>query len=87
MKNLVVARMKIRNINFNNVRSRVYIYENSEDALYLIAIPELNWSLEVDITLNEDDLKEEIVIHLFTLIDESLANTIAEDIIERIFEN
>lgn len=87
MKNLVVSRMKIRDINFNNVRSHVYIYENSEDAFYLIAIPELNWSLEVDITLNEDDLKEEIVIHLFTLIDESSANTIAEDIIERIFEN
>ncbi|WP_420918366.1 YueH family protein, partial [Staphylococcus succinus] len=50
MKNLVVSRMKIRDVNFNNVRSHVYIYENIEDALYLIAIPELNWSLEVDIT-------------------------------------
>ena len=52
-----------------------------------MAIPDLNWSLEIDTSLNDDDIKEELVIHLFTLLDESTAVQIADDIGQSIFEN
>ena len=79
--------MKVKKINFNDIQPNVYIYENAVNQLFLIAIPEINWSLEVESTLNEDDMKEELVIHLFTLLDESTASRFADDIVKWIFEN
>ncbi|ANQ63810.1 hypothetical protein AVJ22_03700 [Staphylococcus equorum] len=79
--------MKISNIDCNDVHSNLYIYENAEAEVYLIALPELNWSLEIDTTLNEDDINDELVIHLFTLLDESTATKIATDIVKLIFED
>ncbi|MDW8544265.1 YueH family protein [Staphylococcus sp. KG4-3] len=79
--------MKVKKINFNDIQANVYIYENVIKQLFLIAIPEINWSLEVESTLNEDDMKEELVIHLFTLLDESTASHVADDIVKWIFEN
>ncbi|MBF0812667.1 YueH family protein [Staphylococcus xylosus] len=79
--------MKVKKINFNDIQANVYIYENVIKQLFLIAIPEINWSLEVESTLNEDDMKEELVIHLFTLLDESTASHFADDIVKWIFEN
>ncbi|MBM2658227.1 YueH family protein [Staphylococcus pseudoxylosus] len=79
--------MRVKKINFNDVQANVYIYENAVNQLFLIAIPEINWSLEVESTLNEDDMKEELVIHLFTLLDESTASRFADDIVKWIFEN
>ncbi|MGW7975485.1 hypothetical protein BU116_11005 [Staphylococcus xylosus] len=79
--------MKVKKINFNDIQANVYIYENVIKHLFLIAIPEINWSLEVESTLNEDDMKEELVIHLFTLLDESTASHFADDIVKWIFEN
>ncbi|EJX17828.1 hypothetical protein SOJ_21170 [Staphylococcus sp. OJ82] len=67
--------------------SNLYIYENTEAEVYLIALPELNWSLEIDTTLNEDDINDELVIHLFTLLDESTATKIATDIVKLILED
>ncbi|MCE7786204.1 YueH family protein [Staphylococcus xylosus] len=79
--------MKVKKINFNDIQSNVYIYENVVEQLFLIAMPEINWSLEVESTLNEDDMKEELVIHLFTLLDESTASHFADDIVKWILEN
>ncbi|CEF19294.1 YueH family protein [Staphylococcus xylosus] len=79
--------MKVKKINFNDVQANVYIYENVVEQLFLIAMPEINWSLEVESTLNEDDMKEELVIHLFTLLDESTASDFADDIVKWILEN
>ncbi|MEC5300601.1 MULTISPECIES: YueH family protein [Staphylococcus] len=79
--------MKVKKINFNDIQANVYIYENVVNQLFLIAIPEINWSLEVESTLNEDDMKEELVIHLFTLLDESTATRFADDIVKWILEN
>lgn len=79
--------MRVKKINFNDVQANMYIYENAVNQLFLIAIPEINWSLEVESTLNEDDMKEELVIHLFTLLDESTASRFADDIVKWIFEN
>ncbi|AID00989.1 hypothetical protein BU100_06920 [Staphylococcus xylosus] len=79
--------MKVKKINFNDIQANVYIYENVVEQLFLIAMPEINWSLEVESTLNEDDMKEELVIHLFTLLDESTASHFADDIVKWIFEN
>lgn len=79
--------MKVKKINFNDIQANVYIYENVVNQLLLIAIPEINWSLEVESTLNEDDMKEELVIHLFTLLDESTATHFADDIVKWILEN
>ncbi|WP_277581502.1 YueH family protein [Staphylococcus equorum] len=79
--------LKISSIDCNGVHSNLYIYENTKLQLYLIALPELNWSLEIDTTLNEDDINEELVIHLFTLLDESTATKIATDIVKSILED
>ncbi|MDW8564539.1 YueH family protein [Staphylococcus shinii] len=79
--------MKVKKINFNDIQANVYIYENVVNQLFLIVIPEINWSLEVESTLNEDDMKEELVIHLFTLLDESTATHFADDIVKWILEN
>lgn len=79
--------MKVKKINFNDIQANVYIYENVVNQLFLIAIPEINWSLEVESTLNEDDMKEELVIHLFTLLDESTATHFADDVVKWILEN
>lgn len=79
--------MKVKKINFNDIQANVYIYENVVEQLFLIAMPEINWSLEVESTLNEDDMKEELVIHLFTLLDESTVSHFADDIVKWIFEN
>lgn len=79
--------MKISNIDCNDVHSNLYIYENTEAEVCLIALPELNWSLEIDTTLNEDDINDELVIHLFTLLDESTATKIATDIVKLILED
>ncbi|MBE6179196.1 YueH family protein [Staphylococcus xylosus] len=79
--------MKVKKINFNDIQANVYIYENVVEQLFLIAMPEINWSLEVESTLNEDDMKEELVIHLFTLLDESTASDFADDIVKWILEN
>jgi len=79
--------MKVKKINFNDIQANVYIYENVVEQLFLIAMPEINWSLEVESTLNEDDMKEELVIHLFTLLDESTALDFADDIVKWILEN
>lgn len=79
--------MKVKKINFNDIQANVYIYENVVEQLFLIAMPEINWSLEVESTLNEDDMKEELVIHLFTLLDESKASHFADDIVKWILEN
>ncbi|MDK9860496.1 YueH family protein [Staphylococcus equorum] len=82
-----MGQLKISNIDCNDVYSNLYIYENTEAEVYLIALPELNWSLEIDTTLNEDDINDELVIHLFTLLDESTATKIATDIVKLILED
>ena len=69
------------------MHSNLYIYEDTKAEIYLIAIPELNWSLEIDTTLNEDDINDELVIHLFTLLDESTATKIGTDIVRLILED
>ncbi|MDK9872164.1 YueH family protein [Staphylococcus equorum] len=79
--------LKISNINCNDVHSNLYIYEDTKAEIYLIALPELNWSLEIDTTLNEDDINDELVIHLFTLLDESTATKIGTDIVRLILED
>ncbi|WP_325971931.1 YueH family protein [Staphylococcus equorum] len=82
-----MGQLKISNIDCNDVHSNLYIYENTEAEVYLIALPELNWSLEIDTTINEDDINDELVIHLFTLLDESTATKIATDIVKLILED
>lgn len=87
MINSVVVQLKIKNLHFNEITGHVYIYENKVNQCMLIAIPDMYWSLEIDSSLNEDDMNEELVIHLFTLLDESTASQIADDIVKWIFES
>lgn len=79
--------LKIKPISLNGVTVRSYIYKNNDADVLLMAIPDLNWSLEIDTSLNDDDIKEELVIHLFTLLDESTATKIATDIVKLILED
>ncbi|SCS52391.1 YueH family protein [Staphylococcus caeli] len=78
--------MKIRTLNYQGIKGKVYIYEQRDDQLLLIAIPDMNWSVEISEMSNQEDIHESLVIHLFTLLDESTAEQIAEDIVKWIFE-
>ncbi|WP_436862674.1 YueH family protein [Staphylococcus caeli] len=79
--------MKIRTLNYQEIQGRVYIYEHIDNQLLLVAIPDMNWSVEISETSNQDDIHEAVVIHLFTILDESIAEQIADDIVKWIFEN
>jgi len=78
--------VKIRTLNYQGIKGKVYIYEQIDDQLLLIAIPDMNWSVEISEMSNQEDIHEALVIHLFTLLDESTAEHIAEDIVKWIFE-
>lgn len=56
-----------------------YIYDNGGET-YIISIPYINFSLEIDQALPRDDQQEEIIAHLFHMMDEDECAHIAESI-------
>ena len=66
-------------VKFNDISCRVYI-SNVEDT-YIISIPVLAFSMQVDEQLTDDEMMEEIIIHLFTLFDENESKTAGKAIL------
>ena len=62
-------------VKFNDISCRVYI-SNVEDS-----IPELAFSMQVDEQLTDDEMMEEIIIHLFKLFDENESKTAGKAIL------
>lgn len=55
-----------------------YIYDDG--GTYIISIPYINFSLEIDRALPHDEKQDEIIAHLFHMMDEDACERIAETI-------
>lgn len=58
-------------VKFNGADYKVFIieYEN----LYIISIPDLSFSMQLENDLKDVEMADEIIIHLFTLLDEEIS--------------
>ena len=64
----------------NDARMPVFIFPHEERNTYIISIPDMNFSLEYSRDLSEADQAEEIVLHLFNVMDEETCEAVARDI-------
>lgn len=55
-------------VQFNGTAFTVYIAEF--EGTYIISIPELSFSMQMNNSLGDEEMADELVIHLFTLLDE-----------------
>ena len=68
--------MIIKQLSEQNEIINVYLYENVDHSYYMIAIPDMFWSVE----LNEQEINEELIMQLFTFKEESEALRIASQL-------
>ncbi|MFA7744162.1 YueH family protein [Salinicoccus roseus] len=64
----------------NDVVMPVFIFPHEERGTYIVSIPDMNFSLEYSRTLSESDQAEEIILHLFNVMDEAACEAVARDI-------
>ena len=69
--------MIIKQLSEQNEIINVYLYENVHHSYYMIAIPDMFWSVELNAQLNEH---EELIMQLFTFKEESEALRIASQL-------
>ncbi|CAD2078661.1 hypothetical protein GCM10007275_09070 [Jeotgalicoccus coquinae] len=70
--------MLTQTVKFNGTDCTVYIAEYEET--YIISIPELAFSMQMDNNLSDEEMTDELIIHLFTLLDEDESNDAGEAI-------
>ena len=75
-------RLKIKEVQLAEVARQVYLYKNESERATLIAIPDLEWSMLLLDTQDEQELEMELVMHLFTIMDDDNAKHIARQIIQ-----
>ncbi len=75
-------RLKIKEVQLAEVARKVYIYKNESERATLIAIPDLEWSMLLPDTQDEQEVETELVMHLFILMDDDDAEHIARQIIQ-----
>lgn len=75
IENTGVKSMQTATIQFKDLSCRVYIAEYED--LYIISIPELAFSMAVERSLTDEEIAEEVVIHLFTICGEADCRTAA----------
>lgn len=61
--------MLTQTVKFNGTNCTAYIAEYKKT--YIISIPELAFSMQMDNNLGEEEMADELIIHLFTLLDEN----------------
>ncbi|MGO1923163.1 MAG: YueH family protein [Jeotgalicoccus sp.] len=66
-------------VQFSGTNSPVYIAEYEEN--YIISIPDLAFSMQVDNSLGGEEIVDELIIHLFTLLDEDESEHAAKAIL------
>ncbi|EKU48114.1 YueH family protein [Staphylococcus massiliensis] len=69
--------MKIRQSTSENYSARVFIYENKKEGFFVVSIPDLYWSLQINEDLYGEALTEHLVMHLFNVVDEEEAEVLA----------
>ncbi|MCI2876583.1 YueH family protein [Staphylococcus hominis] len=72
--------MIIKQLSEQNEIINVYLYENVHHSYYMIAIPDMFWSVELNAQLNEQEINEELTIQLFTFKEENEALRIASQL-------
>ncbi|AMY05296.1 MULTISPECIES: YueH family protein [Staphylococcus] len=63
-----------------------YINEVTAKNCILVAIPDINWSAELDIKESAEDVEENLIMYLFNLMDEDKAESLAHELTLMIFE-
>ncbi|CDZ99215.1 hypothetical protein BN1048_00341 [Jeotgalicoccus saudimassiliensis] len=68
--------MLTQTIKFNGTDCTAYTakYEDT----YIISIPELGFSMQMDSNQSDEEMTEELIMHLFTLLDEDESSYAAE---------
>ncbi len=66
-------------VQFSGTNSPVYIAEYEENCI--ISIPELAFSMQMDNSLGDEEIVDELIIHLFTLLDEEESEHAAKAIL------
>ncbi|UDI78691.1 hypothetical protein HYI43_09075 [Staphylococcus taiwanensis] len=69
--------MNIKQLSLNNEVVNVYLYINNETNNFMLAIPDIFWSVELQSALSNDEIKEELTMQLFNFKDEEDAEEIA----------
>ncbi|MEL0538364.1 YueH family protein [Staphylococcus debuckii] len=64
--------------------AKVYIREIDKHSI--IAIPDLNWSAELDTKETPEDVEDNLVMYLFNIMDEDEAERLAHTLTLMIFE-
>ncbi|MCC3736380.1 YueH family protein [Staphylococcus hominis] len=72
--------MIIKQLSEQNEIINVYLYEHVHHSYYMIAIPDMFWSVELNAQLNEQEINEELIMQLFTFKEESEALRIASQL-------
>ena len=57
--------MIIKQLSEQNEIINVYLYEHVHHSYYMIAIPDMFWSVELNAQLNEQEINEELIMQLF----------------------
>ena len=68
-KNLAVAQVKIKQLSINDEIVNVYLYIIEDKNQIMLAIPDIFWSIELDLNMDSNDVKEELVMQLFAFIE------------------
>lgn len=55
-------------VQFSKTECTVYIAEF--EGTYIISIPDLAFSMQIDNSLGDEEISDELIIHLFTLFEE-----------------
>lgn len=66
-------------VTFNRADYKVFIIEHEN--LYIISIPDLAFSMQLESDLADTEMADEIIIHLFTLLDEESSITVSTQIL------
>mgnify|MGYP001940036863 FL=1 len=83
----MVARLKIRALPDAFNHARTYMMHHPDAHVYLIAIPDFEWSIELAEDASQNDVEETLVLHLFSEMDEPQATLLASYISNWIFED
>ncbi|QLK85663.1 YueH family protein [Staphylococcus sp. 17KM0847] len=69
--------MKIRESHSEQYSAKVFIYDNKKEDFFVVAVPDLYWSIQINDDLYGDALTDHLAIHLFNVLDEEEAQILA----------
>ena len=58
----------------------MFTYISEDKNQIMLAIPDIFWSIELDLNMDSNDVKEELVMQLFAFIEENEAIKIASNL-------